>query len=125
MDWSSIEQNWQQFRRTIKQKWVKLSDEDLDKINGRRDRLEETIQARYGFATDYVHKEVDDWLRWQRSRTDTFYRVKERSDFRDAEIEVLSCFARKDSEERGKFRCCQGRCFPHLRDCTELIATQF
>ena len=65
MDWSSIEQNWQQFRRTIKQKWVKLSEEDLDKINGRRDRLEETIHARYGFASDYVHKEVDDWLRWQ------------------------------------------------------------
>jgi hypothetical protein len=48
---------------------VKLSDEDLDDINGRRDRLEETIQVRYGFASDYVHKEVEDWLRWQYSRS--------------------------------------------------------
>jgi len=65
MDWSSLERNWKQFRCDIKQKWVKLSDEDLDTINGRRDRLEETIQARYGFAADYIHKEIDDWLRWQ------------------------------------------------------------
>jgi uncharacterized protein YjbJ (UPF0337 family) len=65
MDWSSIEQNWTQFRRNIKQKWVKLSDEDLAEINGRRELLEKTIQARYGFASDYVHKEIDDWLRWQ------------------------------------------------------------
>jgi uncharacterized protein YjbJ (UPF0337 family) len=65
MDWSSIEQSWKQFRPNVKQKWVKLSDEDLNTINGRRDRLEKTIQARYGFASDYVHKEIDDWLRWQ------------------------------------------------------------
>jgi len=65
MDWSSIEQNWKQFRLNIKQKWVKLSDWDLAEINGRRELLEKTIQARYGFASDYVQKEVDDWLRWQ------------------------------------------------------------
>jgi len=68
MAWSSIEQNWKQFSRNVKQKWVKLSTEDLDAINGQRDRLEEMIQARYGFASDYVDKEIDDWLRWQHSR---------------------------------------------------------
>jgi uncharacterized protein YjbJ (UPF0337 family) len=65
MDWSSIQKNWKQFRGNIKQKWAKLSDEDLADINGRRELLEKTIQARYGFASDYVQKEVDDWLRWQ------------------------------------------------------------
>ena len=38
MDWSSIEQNWKQVRLDIKAKWEKLSDEDLDAINGRRER---------------------------------------------------------------------------------------
>ena len=65
MDWSSIKQNWKQFRLNIKQKWVKLSDGDLAEINGRRELLEKTIQARYRFASDYFQKEVDDWLRWQ------------------------------------------------------------
>jgi len=46
MDWSSIEQNWKQFRRNIKQKWVKLSDEDLTEINGRRELLESLKPSR-------------------------------------------------------------------------------
>jgi uncharacterized protein YjbJ (UPF0337 family) len=67
MDWSTIEQNWNLFQQRVKEKWEKLSEEDLNAINGRRDQLEEKIQTRYGFASDYVHKEVDDWLRWQNS----------------------------------------------------------
>jgi uncharacterized protein YjbJ (UPF0337 family) len=68
MDWYSIEQNWKQFQQRIREKWEKLSEEDLDAIDGRRDQLEQKIQTRYGFAPDYVHKEVDDWLRWQNSK---------------------------------------------------------
>ena len=40
---------------------------DLDFIDGRRDLLESLIQQRYGFAPDYVRKEIDDWFRWQDS----------------------------------------------------------
>jgi uncharacterized protein YjbJ (UPF0337 family) len=72
MDWSSVEQNWKQFKRHIREKWEKLSDEDLEAINGRRDQLEEKIQTRYGFAPDYTHKEVEDWLRWQNPRAAEF-----------------------------------------------------
>ena len=42
-----------------------LTEDDLNSINGRRERLEDTIHKRYGFAADHVRKEVDDWLRWQ------------------------------------------------------------
>ena len=43
---------------------MKLSDEDPSMADAI-----ETIQVRYGFASDYVHKEVEDWLRWQYSRS--------------------------------------------------------
>ena len=43
----------------------KLTDEDLDLIGGRRDRLEIKIDQRYGFAPSHVSKEIDDWVRWQ------------------------------------------------------------
>jgi uncharacterized protein YjbJ (UPF0337 family) len=66
MDWDQIQRNWRQTKRTIKQKWIKLTDEDLDAIDGQRDRLEDSIHKRYGFAADHIRKEVDDWLRWQR-----------------------------------------------------------
>ena len=65
MDWDRIEKNWQQVKQKIKGKWERLSDDDLDAINGRRERLEDKIHEHYGFAFDHVRKEVDDWLQWQ------------------------------------------------------------
>lgn len=65
MDWHQIEKNWKEAKRRIKEKWGKLSDGDLDAIDGRRNRLEDRISKRYGFAEDHIRKEIDDWLRWQ------------------------------------------------------------
>ena len=65
MDWDEIEENWKQAKGKIKEKWGKLTDGDLVAIEGRRSRLEDRIDKRYGFASDHVRKEIDDWLRWQ------------------------------------------------------------
>jgi uncharacterized protein YjbJ (UPF0337 family) len=65
MHWDSIEGRWKQAKGKVKEKWAKLTEDDLDIIAGRRDRLEGKIQQRYGFAIEYVRKEVDDWVRWQ------------------------------------------------------------
>jgi uncharacterized protein YjbJ (UPF0337 family) len=65
MDWHQIEQNWKEAKRKIKEKWGKLSEGDLDAIDGRRNHLEDRISKRYGFAEDHIRKEIDDWLRWQ------------------------------------------------------------
>jgi uncharacterized protein YjbJ (UPF0337 family) len=61
MDWDRIAGNWKQFTGRVKQKWGKLTDDDLMAINGRRDPLEGKIQERYGYAKDQVRKGVDDW----------------------------------------------------------------
>jgi uncharacterized protein YjbJ (UPF0337 family) len=63
MDWDRISGNWKQFTGRIREKWGKLTDDDLTAINGRRDQLEGKIQERYGFAKDQVRKDVDDWLK--------------------------------------------------------------
>jgi uncharacterized protein YjbJ (UPF0337 family) len=65
MEWNHVEERWKQARTKIKEKWVRLSDEDLESIRGRHERLEQKIQERYGFATSHVRKEIEDWLRWQ------------------------------------------------------------
>jgi uncharacterized protein YjbJ (UPF0337 family) len=65
MDWNQVEARWKQARAKIKEKWVRLTDEDLEFIEGRRERLERKIQERYGFAADHVRKEIEDWVRWQ------------------------------------------------------------
>jgi uncharacterized protein YjbJ (UPF0337 family) len=40
MDWNRIEGNWKQLKGKIKKQWSKLTDDDLDKIAGKRDQLE-------------------------------------------------------------------------------------
>jgi uncharacterized protein YjbJ (UPF0337 family) len=62
MDWDRVEGGWKQFTGKVKEKWGKLTDDDLAAINGRRDQLEGKIQERYGLAKDQVRKDVDDWL---------------------------------------------------------------
>jgi uncharacterized protein YjbJ (UPF0337 family) len=39
----------------------KLTDDDLDVINGKQDQLEGRLQQRYGYAKDHAKKEVNDW----------------------------------------------------------------
>jgi uncharacterized protein YjbJ (UPF0337 family) len=67
MDWNRIEGNWKQVKGKVKEKWGKLTDDELDKMNGRRDQLEGKIQERYGIAKDQAKKDVDNWfstLKW-------------------------------------------------------------
>ncbi len=65
MDWNRIEGNWKQAQGKIKEKWGKLTDDDLTMVNGQREQLEGVIQQRYGMAKDQVRKDVDAWLKSQ------------------------------------------------------------
>jgi uncharacterized protein YjbJ (UPF0337 family) len=62
MNWDRIEGNWKQLTGKVKEKWGKLTDDDIAQINGNREQLEGKLQARYGYAKDQVRKDVDDWL---------------------------------------------------------------
>jgi len=58
MDWNRIGGNWKQFKGRAKEKWGRLTDDDLDVVNGRRDQLD---QERYGLAKDKAKQDVDAW----------------------------------------------------------------
>ena len=45
MDWNCVEGNWKQVKGKVKEKWGKLTDDDLTTINGRRDQLEGKISG--------------------------------------------------------------------------------
>ena len=63
MDWNLIEGNWKQAQGKIKERWGKLTEDDLTKINGQREQLEGILQQRYGLAKDMVRKDIDAWLK--------------------------------------------------------------
>lgn len=46
--WNQVEGNWNQFKGVVKEKWSDLSDDDLEQMEGRRDRIVGKIQERYG-----------------------------------------------------------------------------
>lgn len=53
---------WQQLKGQARQKWGELTNDDLDRIGGKRQELVGIIQERYGRTKDEVEKEVDDFL---------------------------------------------------------------
>ena len=48
----------------MKEQWGKLTDDDLNVIDGQREQLEGKIQERYGIQKDKVKEQVDAW--WAR-----------------------------------------------------------
>jgi uncharacterized protein YjbJ (UPF0337 family) len=56
MNWDRAEGNWKQFKRKIKEQWGKLTDDELDKIAGKRDQLVGRVQKRYGVKKDEAEK---------------------------------------------------------------------
>jgi len=61
MNSDQLEGKWKQLKGSIKERWGKLTDQDLDVIAGKRDQLIGTIQERYGIAQQKEKKQVDDW----------------------------------------------------------------
>jgi uncharacterized protein YjbJ (UPF0337 family) len=66
MNWDQIQGDWMQFKNKVRMNWVKLTDEDLTRIGGRREVLARTLQARYGFARAEAEREIDAWMKTQR-----------------------------------------------------------
>ena len=63
MNWDRIKGNWLEFKGKAKQQWGKLTDDDLDVVDGKREELAGKIQNRYGIAKDEAERQIDDWER--------------------------------------------------------------
>ena len=63
MSWGHIERDWAQFRGNIKQQWARVTDEHLDAIAGKRDRLIGKIRSLYGISQEQTEKQVSAWIK--------------------------------------------------------------
>jgi uncharacterized protein YjbJ (UPF0337 family) len=57
----TLQGQWKQFQGKIKEKWGKLTDDELTQINGRRDMLIGKLQEKYGMAKERAEKEVQNF----------------------------------------------------------------
>jgi uncharacterized protein YjbJ (UPF0337 family) len=62
MNWDQIEGDWKQFKGKAQQQWGKLTDDDLDVVNGKRTELLGIIQKRYGQDKDQAEIAINEWL---------------------------------------------------------------
>ncbi len=63
MNQDILEGKWKQIRGKTREWWGKLTDDDLDVINGSREQLIGKHQERYGYSRENAIREIDRWLK--------------------------------------------------------------
>ncbi len=53
---------WKEMSGSVKAAWGKLTDDDLQEIDGDTERLAGTLQKRYGYARDEAEKKVREFM---------------------------------------------------------------
>ena len=63
MNSDQFEGKWKQLKGSVKQRWGKLTDDDITTLSGKKDELVGKLQERYGITREQALKEADDWAR--------------------------------------------------------------
>jgi uncharacterized protein YjbJ (UPF0337 family) len=63
MNWDQVEGKWKQYAGSVREKWGKLTNDDMTVIGGKREQLVGRIQERYGIAKDEAEKQVDEFTK--------------------------------------------------------------
>ena len=63
MNWDQIQGQWKQYKGSAKQQWGKLTDDDMDKIDGNKDILAGRLQEQYGIEKEEAERQIDDWIK--------------------------------------------------------------
>ena len=62
MNWDQIAGSWKELQGKLREKWSKITDDDLGVVAGKRDQLAGILQRRYGLAKEQAEKELDDFI---------------------------------------------------------------
>jgi len=65
MDWNIIEGKWKELKGHAREEWGKLTDDELEEVGGKKDRLVGKLQQKYGYAADEADRRADEWAKRQ------------------------------------------------------------
>ena len=57
-----VKGHWKEVKGKLKQQWGKLTDDDIDQMEGSYEELEGALQKNYGYQKDQVKREIDTFL---------------------------------------------------------------
>jgi uncharacterized protein YjbJ (UPF0337 family) len=63
MNRDQISGGWTEFRGRVRERWGRLTEDDLHVVLGRKDRLVGILQQRYGLAKQTAEREVNEFCR--------------------------------------------------------------
>jgi uncharacterized protein YjbJ (UPF0337 family) len=63
MGWERIEGNWAHWKGLVRERWGRLTDDQLAIIGGRREQLAGRIQEAYGLTKDEADRQLKNWER--------------------------------------------------------------
>jgi uncharacterized protein YjbJ (UPF0337 family) len=61
MTWDALKADWTQLRGRIRMQWGKLTDDQLNVIEGRREVLLGKLQDAYGITAEEADRQVSKW----------------------------------------------------------------
>ncbi|UUZ91426.1 CsbD family protein [Paenibacillus sp. P25] len=61
MDDNVFKGKWKRLKGEVQKQWGKLTNDDLDVIDGQREKLVGKLQERYGHTKDAAEKEYASW----------------------------------------------------------------
>jgi uncharacterized protein YjbJ (UPF0337 family) len=61
MNQDTLKGQWTQLKGAVREQWGKLTNDDIDQIQGKSEQLIGKIQERYGVARDEAQRQVDSW----------------------------------------------------------------
>ena len=56
---------WKQMKGSVKEQWGKLTDDELDRAEGRAEQMVGLLQQRYGYTKEKAQQEYDRFLERQ------------------------------------------------------------
>ena len=63
MGWERIAGNWAHWKGRVRERWGRLSDDDLTNVAGRREQLAGRIQTAYGLSQEEADRQLRNWER--------------------------------------------------------------
>jgi uncharacterized protein YjbJ (UPF0337 family) len=61
MNEAQVSGNWKLFKGKLQEQWGKLTNDDIDVIEGKREQLLGRIEERQGVAREEADKQLSDW----------------------------------------------------------------
>ena len=62
MNREQMENSWSEVKASVRAKFSKLTDSDIEKIEGKMERLVGRLQRRYGYPKEKAEKEADELI---------------------------------------------------------------